>query len=111
MPLAICPLWETFPRRCAGRGRDLRAVHEAGEGEGEDEGQDGLHEEVDLEECGLEGGELGAGEYAVCGCTCDEALEDVGTEEGALGEDVVGCWEEEFEVEARGGHGAVVRCW
>jgi hypothetical protein len=85
-------------------------VHGAGEGEGEDEGQDGLYE-VDLEERGLEGGELEAGKYAVCGCTCDEGLEDIGTDEGALGEDVVGCWGEEFVVEAGEGHGAVVRCW
>jgi hypothetical protein len=59
-------------------------------------GREVCMKKVDWEECGLEGGELGPGEYAVCGCTCDERLEDFGTEEGAVGEDMVGCWGEYF---------------
>jgi hypothetical protein len=81
-------------------------VRGAGKGESEDEGQGGLHGEIYWEERGQEGGELGAREDAVRGCASDEGLEDFGTEEGAVGEDVVRGWGQEFEIEAGGGHGA-----
>lgn len=77
-------------------------MHGAGEGEGEDEGQGGLHEESRLGRWRAGGWRTRGGEYAVSSCTCDERLEDFGTEEGAVDEDVAGCWGEEFE--AGGGH-------
>lgn len=49
--------------------------------------------------------ENGAREDAVRGGASDEGLEDFGTEEGAVGEDVVRGWGQEFEIEAGGDHG------
>ena len=74
----------------------------AGKCEGEDEREGGLHGEVDGEEGGLEGGELRAREDAVGLDAGDEGLEDLGAEEGAVGEDVVGGWG--GEVGEQGGH-------
>ena len=62
-----------------------------GEGQGEEDGERGLHAEVDGEEGGLQGCELRSGQHAVGLHARNEGLEDFGAEEGAVGQDVVGC--------------------
>jgi hypothetical protein len=50
---------------------------------------------------------LGTREDAIRGCASHKRLEDFGTEEGAVAEDVVWGWERIVKFRPRGGHGRV----
>jgi hypothetical protein len=71
--------------RFAGCGRDLRAACGAGKGKMARMGKRS-------EKSGPRGGGLGTREDAVRGCASDRRLEDFGTEEGAVSEDMVRGW-------------------
>ena len=52
--------------------------------ERQDDGESRLYREVDGEDGGLQGGELGSGQGAEGDYAADEGLEDLGAEEGAV---------------------------
>lgn len=83
-------LWLEHAGQRGGAGADRGAL--AGEGQGDQDGERGLHGEVDWEEGGLKGGELGAREGFEGYDAGDEGLEDFGAEEGAIAVDSLECF-------------------